>query len=90
MLYDALIIGGGPAGLSAALALGRVRRTALVLDAGSYRNAGVKAMHTVRSRDGTDPEDFRNIALSQIKKYATIQVQTARVVRIDRMEVAPG
>lgn len=50
VLFDALIIGGGPAGLSTALALGRVCRSALVFDSRTYRNSGVQAMHTVLSR----------------------------------------
>ena len=90
MLYDALIIGAGPAGLSAALALGRVRRHALVLSSSIYRNAGVTAMHTVLSRDGTHPEEFRCIALQQLEKYPSVHFQDADVKSIEQAEVAPG
>jgi thioredoxin reductase len=89
MIWDALIIGGGPAGLSAALALGRVCRTALVLDSGIYRNEGVTAMHTVLSRDGTRPADFRNISIEQIKKYPTIHFEKKHVISINPCKVEP-
>lgn len=87
MLFDSLIVGGGPAGLSAALALGRVARTALVIDSGLYRNEGVTAMHTVLSRDGENPTEFRKTAIEQIKKYPAIQFQAADVIEIKQTQV---
>lgn len=90
MLFDALIVGAGPAGLSAALALGRVCRSALVLGSGVYRNAGVTAMHTVLSRDGFNPSDFRNISIEQIHKYPSIQFQQADIASVAQIEVEPG
>ena len=68
-IYDALILGAGPAGLSAALGLARVKRTALVLSHQKFRNDGIKAMHTVLGFDGAHPADFRRIAKEQIQKY---------------------
>ena len=50
--YDVIIIGGGPAGLSALSALGRVRRTALMYDSGEYRNGATRHMHDVIGNDG--------------------------------------
>lgn len=50
--YDAVIVGGGPAGLSALSALGRVRRTALMYDSGEYRNGPTRHMHDVIGNDG--------------------------------------
>ena len=66
-IYDALIIGAGPAGLTTALGLGRVMRTAMVFDSLDYRNAGAKALHVVPSRDGVDPQEFRRLTKEQIE-----------------------
>ena len=49
-LFDALIVGAGPAGRAAALALGPLYLTAIVLNSGHFRNANVTAMHTVPSQ----------------------------------------
>lgn len=68
-LYDALILGAGPAGLSAALGLARIKRTALVLSHQRFRNNGIKAMHTVLGFDGAHPADFRSTGREQIEKY---------------------
>lgn len=46
-LYDVLVVGGGPAGLGATLALARLHRTVAMFDSGVYRNAASDAMHTV-------------------------------------------
>lgn len=51
-LWDAVIVGGGPAGLSALSALGRVRRNVLLIDSGEYRNQPTRHMHDVIGFDG--------------------------------------
>jgi thioredoxin reductase len=56
--YDVAIIGGGAAGLSAALVLARARRTVLVVDAGSPRNAPAAHLHGYLSRDGIPPAEL--------------------------------
>ncbi|KAL2135471.1 hypothetical protein VTI74DRAFT_8330 [Chaetomium olivicolor] len=91
-IYDALIVGGGPAGLSAALALARVCRTSIVFDSGEYRNQGSQAMHTFLSRDGIHPEQFRNTARQQIhEKYSgQVSFMKSKVVRISNTEILPG
>jgi thioredoxin reductase len=72
---EIVIIGGGPAGLQAALSLGRIHRTAVVLDDGQYRNASVSHMHNVLGADGTAPQDFRARAREQLDEYETVAVR---------------
>ena len=60
--YDVVVVGGGAAGLSAALVLGRARRQVAVVDAGSPRNAPAAHMQGFLSRDGMPPADFRRRA----------------------------
>lgn len=67
--FDAVVIGGGPAGLSAALALGRARRHVLVAAAGPTRNAPADAAHNVFSRDGTPPAELIRIGRDQLAPY---------------------
>ena len=56
--YDVAIVGGGAAGLSAALVLGRARRKVVVIDAGAPRNAPAAHMHGFLSRDGMAPAEL--------------------------------
>ena len=68
-LFDAVVVGGGPAGLSAALALGRSRRRVLVAAAGPTRNAPAGAAHNVFTRDGTPPAELVRIGREQLAPY---------------------
>ena len=70
-LYDAVIVGGGPAGLSAALVLGRCRRRVLLCDSGRPRNAASRALHGFLTRDGIAPRDLLRIGRRQLAKYGT-------------------
>src|SRR4051794_36189411 len=83
-MHDVLIIGGGPAGLSAALALGRCRRKVLVCDKGEPRNAASKSLHGFLTRDGIDPRDFIRIAREQLTTYPNVEICTCEVVEIER------
>ena len=76
---DVAIIGGGPAGLQAALTLGRIHRDAVLLDDGTYRNARARHMHNVVANDGTPPAEFRTVARRQLAAYDTITVRDVRV-----------
>lgn len=82
MLYDVAIIGGGPSGLSAALALGRARKRVLILDSGPRRNAAAVHMHNFVTRDGTPPAEFRQIARSQLANYPNVETRALSVESI--------
>jgi thioredoxin reductase len=76
--YDAVVVGGGSAGLSAALVLGRSRRWTLVLDAGEPRNAPSRGVHGFFSRDGIPPKELLQIAREQLAPYPSVEVRSAR------------
>ena len=67
--YDVVVVGGGPAGLSAALMLGRCRRRVLVCDRGEPRNQRSAALHGYLTRDGITPADFRATAQRELVPY---------------------
>jgi len=67
--YDVVIVGGGPAGLSAALMLGRARRSVLVIDNGQPRNAPSAHMHGFLSRDGVAPGDLLKTGRQEVAGY---------------------
>ncbi len=82
--FDVVIVGGGSAGLSAALVLGRSLRNVLVCNNGKPRNSPSHSMHSFLSRDGTDPSDFLQIAHDQLKSYDTVKIRNIEVRRINR------
>ncbi len=67
--YDVAIIGGGPAGLSAALVLARARRSVVVIDAGTPRNAPAAHLHGYLSRDGLVPSELGAIGRREVTAY---------------------
>jgi thioredoxin reductase len=81
-LYDVVIVGGGPAGLAAALTLGRARRRVLLCDAGPRRNAAAEQIHNFVTRDGTPPAEFRRIGRQQLETYPRVQARDERVESI--------
>lgn len=80
--YDAIVVGGGPAGLQATLTLARVHRRVLVLDSGRYRNDPASHMHNVVAHDGTPPADFRKLAREQVAAYPTATIWEDTVVAV--------
>src|SRR6266702_7906235 len=83
-MYDAIIVGGGPAGLNAALVLGRAQRRTLLCDSGEPRNRQVRQTHGFLSRDGIAPDELRTIAGEQLTQYPAGEQRRVRVDRIER------
>ncbi len=85
--YDVIIVGGGPAGLSAALVLGRCLRKVLVVDAGNPRNKPATIFNGYLSRDGSDPAEFLEISRAQMKRYEeTVKMRSGVVKKIARKD----
>lgn len=82
MQRDVVIVGGGPAGLAAALVLGRSRKHVTVFDANEPRNAVSSHVYGLFGRDGIPPADLRRIAREQLMRYPTVEVLDARVLAI--------
>lgn len=80
-MHDVIVIGAGPAGLNAALVLGRQQRKTLVLDSGRPRNSPADEMHMYLSRDGISPTEFRAIGRAELTAYATVELREAEVVK---------
>jgi thioredoxin reductase len=72
--FDVVVVGAGPAGLSAALILGRCRRSVLLCDTGRPRNAASQALHGYLTRDGIPPNEFLALGRSDLAKYDTVRV----------------
>lgn len=103
--HDVVVIGGGAAGLSAALVLGRARRSVAVIDAGAPRNAPASHMQGFLSRDGMPPAELLRVARSEVAGYGvtlvdehvlevahgfTVRLAGGRTVRARRLLFATG
>lgn len=82
-LIDVAIVGGGPAGLSAALMLGRCRRRVVVVDAGEQRNRLAREIHGFLSRDGVTPAEFMRLARTDVAGYPTVELRSGFVRRVE-------
>ncbi|TGL93129.1 NAD(P)/FAD-dependent oxidoreductase [Leptospira barantonii] len=81
---EVLIIGGGPAGLSAALALGRMSRSALVCDDNRPRNAASSHLNNFPTRDGIHPAEWRALVKKDLEKYKTIAFFDGSVISVEK------
>ncbi len=79
--YDVVIIGGGPAGLSAALVLARAQRRVVVIDAGRPRNAPAAHLQGFLSRDGMPPAELLAVGRREVESYGAV-IQRGRVILI--------
>src|SRR5690349_19317601 len=84
---DMIIIGGGPAGLTAAIVIARSQHTAIVFDSGEYRNSGVTHFHLLPTWDSKSPEDFRTAARANtLDNYTTTSYVDAKIKEAKQIE----
>jgi thioredoxin reductase len=86
-MFEVIIAGGGPAGLQAALTLGRARRRVLLCDSGEPRNVVTGVVHGFLSRDGGDPAELRRIVRDELARYPTVEL---RDVAIEAAQAGDG
>lgn len=85
-VYDVLIIGGGPAGLSAALTLARGGRRVLIFDHHKPRNARALHMQNFPSHDGLPPAEFKKLIMTDLKEYSSVEFENAQVDELSKTE----
>ncbi|WAT81451.1 NAD(P)/FAD-dependent oxidoreductase [Bacillus safensis] len=86
MLLDCAIIGGGPAGLSAALVVGRGRKQVIVFDDELPRNRVTQESHGFITNDGMTPFEIRQAGEADLQKYPSIKIKRSRIVDIQKKE----
>jgi thioredoxin reductase len=84
-VFDAVIAGGGPAGLSAALVLGRARRRVLVVDTDRPANAASSAVGGLLAQRGVAPVDLRRAGRAQLADHPTVELRLAEVLDAERV-----
>ncbi|MFO6451181.1 MULTISPECIES: NAD(P)/FAD-dependent oxidoreductase [unclassified Aeromicrobium] len=85
-MHDTLVIGGGPAGLQAALTLGRMHRSVVLADSERYRNDSARHAHNFLTHDGRDPADLRRLGRADLAEYATVQTRELTIERVRETE----
>ena len=80
--YDVIVVGGGAAGLSAAIVLGRCRRRVFVCDVGQPRNQASRAVHCLLGHEGTPPSDLLVRARFELERILTVELHAGRVTNI--------
>ncbi|KJZ75494.1 hypothetical protein HIM_05190 [Hirsutella minnesotensis 3608] len=81
--FDVVVVGGGPAGLSATSSLARVRRKVLMIDSAEYRNNPTLHAHDILGFDGVTPAFFRTEARKQVMRYPTVTMTNGTVTKIE-------
>src|SRR6185436_14211796 len=84
-MFDVVVVGGGPAGLSAALMLGRCRRRVLLCDLGQPRNRRSRALHGYLTRDGIPPAEFNELGRGDLGAYG-VEIRSAGVTTAQRAD----
>jgi thioredoxin reductase len=85
-VWEVIVIGGGPTGLSAALTLGRCRRSVLLCDVGQPRHRRARVLHTFLSNSELSPQQLRARGREQLLAYPTVEWRDALVVDAARSE----
>jgi len=80
---DAVIVGAGPAGLSAALVLGRCRRRVVVIDNGAPRNGPAVASHGFLTRDGVAPSKLLRLGRAELAAYPTVELYPGTAIAVE-------
>jgi thioredoxin reductase len=82
--FEVIVLGGGPAGLSAGLVLGRCLRRTLICDDGRYRNRGSQALHCFIGHDGVAPAELRQRARRELERYDSVSIVAGTARRLSR------
>jgi thioredoxin reductase len=83
--YDVVVIGGGPAGLTAATWLGRYGRSTLVIDGQQYRNRWVEKVHGVLANDPANPQALLQQARKDVERYGAVRLTPGTVTAVTRV-----
>jgi thioredoxin reductase len=84
LTYDCIVVGAGPAGWSAALMLGRCRRSVVVCDAGNPRNSRSAGVHNYLTRDGIAPGEFLRLARRELGRFPSVEFREVEVLDATR------